>query len=99
MTVNPTTDMQPPHHDKYYYPKGTHIFCVEHILYKLHDDILSSHSDLFRDMFETCDLSTRFAADINPENPKEGQSDVYPIVLEGERSEAFDLFLDHIYTQ
>lgn len=72
---------------------------VERILYKLHDDILSSHSDLFKDMFETCDPSTRFAADADPENPKEGQSDMYPIVLEGERSEVFDLFLDHIYAQ
>ncbi|KAI6001131.1 hypothetical protein EDC04DRAFT_2973525 [Pisolithus marmoratus] len=72
-------------HPVYYFPQGTHIFCVDNTLYKLHQDVLISHSLTFKEMFQ-------HGASPYPE----GKSDEHAIPLQDRRA-TFDLFLDHIY--
>ncbi|KAF8549905.1 hypothetical protein OG21DRAFT_1447278 [Imleria badia] len=82
------TTNQAVRHPMYYFPHGTHIFRVENMLYKLHNDFLATHSGLFNDMFVIGDTNS---------SPIEGRSDAQPIVLEGEEQAIFDLFLDHVH--
>ena len=62
------------------------------MLYKLYGEFLSSHSGLFKDLFAVCDPT-----DSASSNATEGLDDEHPIVLEGERSDVFDLFLNHVH--
>ncbi|KAG8214771.1 hypothetical protein J3R82DRAFT_9893, partial [Butyriboletus roseoflavus] len=61
---------------------------IENTLYKLHNDILTVHSTLFKDMFTI--------GEAGPYPPVEGKTDTDPILLESEQQAVFDLFLDHI---
>ena len=96
------------HYQQFYYPRGSHIFCVsvgivmiltveiffqvENMLYKLYGKFLSSHSGLFKDLFVVCDPT-----DSTSSNATEGLDDEHSIILEGEHSDVFDLFLIHVH--
>jgi len=64
---------------------------VEDTLYKLHSNILTTHSALLKDMFTVGNTGASL--------PVEGKNDAHPIFLEGEQQAVFDLFLDHIHGQ
>lgn len=62
---------------------------VENTLYKLCSSILSSASDVFRDMFT--------AAQHSGQKELDGMSDDRPIHLEGISREGLELFLEHTF--
>ncbi|KIK32244.1 hypothetical protein CY34DRAFT_101927, partial [Suillus luteus UH-Slu-Lm8-n1] len=73
-------------HPVYYFHASSHVFQVENMLYKLCSSILSSASNVFRDMFAATQNSGQMELD--------GMSDDKPIHLEGISRDAFELFLE-----
>ncbi|KAG2738471.1 hypothetical protein P692DRAFT_20882620 [Suillus brevipes Sb2] len=73
-------------HPVYYFNASSHVFQVENTLYKLCSSILSSASNVFRDMFAAAQNSGQMELD--------GMSDDKPIHLEGISWDAFELFLE-----
>lgn len=63
---------------------------VENTLYKLHNDVLTLNSALFKDMFTIGDAGFHLPLVV------EVKSGTDPIFLEGEQQAVFNLFLDHI---
>ncbi|KAG1768509.1 hypothetical protein EDD22DRAFT_872088 [Suillus occidentalis] len=78
----------PARHPIYYFHASSHIFQVENTLYKLCKSILSTASNVFRDMF-TATQSEQIELD--------GMSDDRPIRLDGLSRETFELFLEHTF--
>lgn len=62
--------MQATRSDKYYFPNGDVVLQIQDILFKLHRDILTSHSGFFQDMFS-----------IPTSDTMEGTSDEHPLRL------------------
>ncbi|KAG1858777.1 hypothetical protein DFJ58DRAFT_840362 [Suillus subalutaceus] len=82
----------PTQHPIFYFHASSHVFqfCwkVENVLYKLCKSILSTYSNVFRDMF---------AATQDGQIELDGMSDDRPIHLNGLSRDAFKLFLEHTF--
>ncbi|KAI5992005.1 hypothetical protein F5J12DRAFT_897376 [Pisolithus orientalis] len=76
----------PVQHPVYYFQHGMHVFHVKNTLYRLHGNILSSHSLTFKEMFEHA--GTSLSSDEKSDDESDGKV---------KQQALFDLFLDHIY--